>query len=85
MYYAINVADLTAHKDDFILQMLVGNYADRHNTVEAEPGQFAGVAVPLTCGDEQAAAIARVIRKHYKKHQLRVYESKTGKGGWRRI
>jgi hypothetical protein len=41
--------------------------------------------MPLECDEERATAIVEIIRKRFKKHELRCYRSKTGKGGWKRV
>lgn len=80
--YAINIADLTKDKDGVWAPFLIGPVSGQ--AVEAEK-RFDGMALTLACDEERAQAIVEVIRLKYKKHEMRCYQSKTGKGGWKRI
>ena len=85
MKYAINLADLTAwmqhaprHPMLFLVRPHIGTPVDVNTKVD-------GVAVVLDCPEEQAAAIAELLRKNLKRHELRMYRSETGEGGWKTI
>ena len=84
--YAVNIGDWTAHRDDLALQIILTPIVDRHgSTIDTEPGRFDGMAIALVCPDEQAQAIVEVVRLRIPKYALRFYQSKTGKGGWKRV
>jgi len=90
MFYAVNICDLTTvqARGDFALNMLLALVVNQQSRqVEAEGGLWDGIAVVMDGegGEEQHAAIAELIRKKYKRFQLRIYTSKTGQGSWRRI
>ena len=88
MHYAINVCDLlTLSRHDTILHMVIAPHVDRNHVVEAELDQIAGIgdAAVLTCSEEQAAALVAVVRRKYKVHQFRFYQSASGNGGWKRV
>jgi len=83
--YAINLASLHAHCDTLALKMLVGPVlGDEPKTVECERGKMDGMGIVLDCDDERAEAIIYVIRKKYKRNELRCYHSTTG-NSWNRI
>jgi len=87
MHYAVNIADLTNTPvgSDICMTMLLTPVLDRSPIWVAGRKRLDEVAMGLDCDEERAKAIADVIRLHYKKHQVRVYYSRTGKGGWKRI
>jgi len=90
MTYAVSVCDLlTLSRHDLILHMLVAPHVDPDpaHVVEAERGKVAGIGsvAVLTCPEEQAAAIVAVVRKKYRKHQFRFYQSASRNGGWKRV
>ena len=85
MKYAINLADLTAwqkhkpcHPMLFLVRPHIGEPVDINTNVD-------GAAVVLACPEEQAAAIVELLRKNLKRHELRMYRSKTGDGGWKAV
>ena len=96
MFYAINLGDLAAHVDlDNPLSSPLGVLLNRVLTKEdvtCEP-DLTGRAVRVDPGvpEAQWQAIYTMIRKGWgrqpgiEKHALRIYESETGKGGWKRI
>ena len=84
--YAISVGDWQANADDIGLKLLVAPVlASNARAIEVERGQFDGMAVPLVCSEDRGAAIVEVIRRKYRRHQLRFYYSLTGDGGWKRV
>lgn len=84
--YAINLADWMAHKDDFGLSMLLQPVANPNPAavVECEKNRLDGASVLLECEQDRAGAIVEIVRRKYKRHQLRIYESKAGKD-WKRV
>lgn len=84
MPYAANVADLVKYANHAVLKMTFFPQLTR-TTVDCEPGRFDGKGVLFSTSDEQASAMIQVIRVKIKKHELRCYYSKTGKGGWARV
>lgn len=82
MEYAVNIADMT--KEPVMANLLLGPHAS-DGIVQAEPGRVDGGAMRLTCDRDQMAAIIHVIRMRHGKAAFRFYESKTGRGGWKRI
>lgn len=86
MPYAVNIADFTGQRDDWGLGLLLAPVIDeRAQTVEINSKRFDAVGARLICDEERAEAITKLVRHRYKRHQLRLYYSKTGKGGWKRI
>ena len=83
MHYAINVADMS--RDSFLCSLLISPVTSSRQFVEAEKGRVDGSAILLECNAEHADAIIQVIRKKWAKHLIRCYQSKTGRGGWKRI
>ncbi len=53
--------------------------------IAAESRRVAQDAAILKVDEERAEAIVTLVRKKYKKKQLLMYRSKTGRGGWKRI
>lgn len=84
MPYAVNVADLTKYKDHPVLRMTLLPQLTK-NTAHCEPGRLDGDGTLFSTPDEQAGALIAVIRLKIKRHELRCYYSKTGKGGWERV
>lgn len=83
--YAVNMLDWLSFKDDIGISILLHPVTDARETVECEKGRTDGTGICLECDDERAAAIVEIARKKYKRHELRFYRSKTGKGGWKRV
>lgn len=81
--YAINVADLT--KDDILRQFLVLPACQNKLTVNVVKDRLDETAVILECDETRAKTIIDVIRSKYHKNLFMCYESKSGKGGWKRI
>jgi hypothetical protein len=94
MHHAINIADLTTLKQKYpiICDFMVAPVLT-HDTVDVERGQVDGIGVLVQASvpDDQWQAIVTVLRQGlgqfpgYHKHLLRIYDSKTGVGGWKRI
>ncbi len=87
MAYAINLVDLTTHgKGDFGLMLLLApvltNTVVETNEAEVDHGS----ALLFNCDDERGAAICKIIKRQYprSKNYMRLYHSKSGKGGWKR-
>lgn len=85
MYYAVNLADWVAKKNDVGLNILLSPVTARRETVNAETKRFDGTAVFLECSEERADAIVKVIREKFDRNRMRCYRSKTGRGGWKRV
>lgn len=99
MKYAVNIADLMSfRKPDalpegplLLLQPVLERDPDK--VVNAEHNKWDGMASPVKedCPPERWDAIYQIIRHGINghpgipKHKLRIYQSKTGKGGWERI
>ena len=82
--YAIHIADLMAlQRAEPALSLVLTQYVG-DESVEIDRQQFDGVALPLTCGDEQAAALVELIRRKYRREQVRIW-NKGQKGGWKRV
>ncbi len=95
-YFAVNIADMTAHiepgKITFVGTLLQPVLTDEQVECEGKT-KWAGVAlrvrrdIPLS----RWMAIVDILRngmgnwKPKHKNSLRVYQSKTGKGSWKRI
>ncbi len=94
MKYAMNVADLITLKQDYpiICDFMVAPVLTRE-TVDVEHGRVDGVGVLVqdTVSAEQWDAIVAMLRDGlgafpgYPRNLLRIYQSKTGRGGWKRI
>jgi len=81
--FAVNLFDCMYHEREvptglLIRPHLTGQYVEAEATLD-------GIAGILDCPEEQIRAIIHVIRRKYPKNKWRFYESKTGKGGWKRI
>ena len=90
MTYAINIADLTGHKQNSPQHSALLMVLMEHVNLDAEPIECErdkavgmGHAVPLTCPDEQAQAIVKVVRTRLKKWELRIYSNASG--SWKRV
>ena len=97
--YAVNLADLTkyAPRDGGLaldpINLLLLPVLNRHETVLTEGNKWDGVAVRVqdNIPQERWDAIYQIIRagagRHapIPKYALRIYESRTGTGGWKRI
>lgn len=82
--YAIHIADLMAlQRAEPALSLVLMQYVG-DEPVEIDRKQFDGVALPLMCSDTQAAALIELIRRKYRKDQVRIWQ-KGQKGGWKRI
>lgn len=84
MAYAIHIADLMAlQRAEPALSLVLTQHVGRE-PVEIDRRQFDGVALPLTCGDNQAAALVELIRRKYRRDQVRIWRQ-GAKGGWKRV
>lgn len=72
---SINVSDLSSVNDPMI-PMLIYPVTKGRTIINAEPKRIDGHAVLLDCDRERALAIASVIRRRYKKNQIRIYDGK---------
>jgi len=79
---AVNIGDLT--RDPLLAQLAIAPVIPNRRIVDAEKLPD-GAAIVLECPDDRAEAILWLIRRKYPKHLIRVYRSKTGKGGWKRV
>ncbi len=96
MHIAINICDLTTFINPdgqlSFLQTLLGPVLTRE-TVEVEKGRIDGDAALIKEDilPERWDAIYTIIRdgvgerEPIHKNKLRIYQSRTGKGGWKRI
>jgi hypothetical protein len=93
MYYAMNIADLTRLKQEYpvVCDFMVAPVLTRE-TVDVERGQVDGVGVMVgAIPYDQLDAIIQALREGfgrfpgYPKHLLRIYQSHTGRGSWKRI
>lgn len=91
MPYAINVADLVHWQRDPVhglpLQVLLATHLehDPEQVVYCNPERFDEVGTRLACSERQAEAIVQLIRRALKPYELRIYQSATGAGGWKRV
>ena len=97
MRYAVNIADLLIYDPPNLNTLPVGPLlllqpvleSDRDKVIMAEYQRWDGMAVLISedCTQERWDAIYEVVRKQMNipKYKLRIYKSKTGKGGWERI
>jgi hypothetical protein len=85
MNYAINIADLTRFKDDLALSFLLGPVLDREQPIYINSRRWDEVGARLDGDEERIQAVVALLRLKFKKHELRIYRSRTGHGGWKRI
>lgn len=99
MRYAFNVADLHTYVNDheykIMVQCMIYPVLDRDPGstffVDARRIDENGILVKEDITEERMGAIVQLVReglgqrKGLAKHQLRIYQSKTGRGGWKRI
>ena len=99
MKYAVNICDLLKYsKLDalpegplLLLQPILERDSDKVLNCEGERWDGAATPVKESCPAERWEAIYHIIRNGtgnqpgIAKHELRIYESKTGKGGWKRV
>jgi hypothetical protein len=85
MNYAINIADLTRFKDDLALSFLLGPVLNREHPVCIDSRRWDEVGARLDGDEERIQAVVALLRLKFKKHELRIYRSQTGNGGWKRI
>jgi hypothetical protein len=88
--YAINIADLTGHKQHSPQHVALLLVLQQHINLDAEPiecerGKAVGMghAAPFTCSDEQVEALVKLIRTRLKKYELRIYSDASG--SWKRV
>jgi hypothetical protein len=82
--YAINLADYTAHRDDLGLSVLLAPVTRAKQMIICQQNRIDGIGLVLNCDDERAAAIVKIIRLRYAKHQLRFHARGEGKT-WKNI
>jgi hypothetical protein len=58
---------------------------DRTHSIDINTRRVDEIAMAMTCTDERAQAIIQIVRRQYRKHQLRFYHSVSGSGGWKRV
>lgn len=80
--YAVNIRDMM--QDTLLAQILLTPVVPNKLVVKTE-SVVDGDALFLECNEERASAIVDVIRLKYQRHEIRCYESKTGRGEWKRI
>ena len=72
------------YKDDFELGLLLEPVIEKR-VIECERQQWDGMALPISCDETRANAIVTLIRRRFHRNRFRIYQSKTGRGGWKRI
>jgi len=83
-HYAVNIFDLTRDDKKYLGPILIAPVVP--NKIEVKVGKNVDeLALLLECDAQRAAAICLVIRMKWPKHLIRCYQSKTGKGGWKKI
>jgi len=82
--HAVNLCDWMTNKDDFVLRLLLEPIVERR-VIECECQRSDGMALPLLCDETRANAIVTLIRRRFHRNEFRIYQSKTGRGGWERI
>jgi len=82
--YAVNLADWTTYKDDFELRWLLEPVVEKRYLC-CERERLDGMALPISCDETRANAIVTLIRRRFHRNRFRIYQSKTGRGGWKRI
>ena len=82
--YAIHLADLQGWVNHLPLMCVLGPVLD-NQPFDIGKGRFAGVGLRLNCDEEQAEAICQIVRLHFKRADMRMYRSDTGKGAWKEI
>lgn len=98
MKYAINLIDLAALNETaeykILVQCLLMPLFDKEpQTVNCNKSRVDEEAILVSddIGDDRMAAVVQLVRqgtgvrKGIHKNKLRLYQSKTGKGGWKRI
>ena len=89
MRFAAQLADVAIRaydstKLDLVLMLLVPVLTD--TTVKVKPDDMLdNIGILLDDSDpERLDAILKILRMNVKHRDLRVYQSKTGKGGWKK-
>ena len=98
MYYAVNIIDLAywQEKEPIPINLMLLNKLDKSYQIDCEPNRIDGMALMGKTElegvtEEMWQATIEVIRngmgrlQGIPKSQLRIYQSKTGKGGWKRV
>ena len=90
MPYAVNICDMTAFVGPDeplnIFALLLNPVTPGRVMVKANPKYLDEGAILLECDEERAEAICLILRRKFpEKWKMRLYHSKTGKGGWKRI
>ena len=84
LHYAVNLGDLIIYKDPMNpIRILLGPVLT-DEAIEVAPDKVDGVALLLDDSDpERLDAILQLLRLKVPQRGLRLYQSKTGKGGWK--
>ena len=85
MRYAINLYDLGSLQRHDQTAALLFPPTILGTVINVNPLSVARDAVTLICSEERAAAIMRLLRTRYRKSEIHLYQSQTGRGGWQRI
>jgi len=81
--YAVNICDLYRFKDNFFLQLLILPVVQTGKTLQCEKS-IDSIGLSIDCDDERAQAIIELIRKKFKRYELRCYCSRCG-NSWKRV
>jgi hypothetical protein len=90
MHYAVSIADMT--KEPLISSLLFSPFI--HHGEAAVPGdifaaegkdEYSSMAAKLHCTAEEFAGLLLIVRRRYHRNEFRLYQSKTGRGGWKRV
>ena len=84
MRYAVNLGDLIIYKDPMHPVRLLLGPVLTNERIEVAADKVDGVALLLDDSDpERLDAILRLLRIKVPQHKLRLYQSKSGTGGWK--
>lgn len=82
--YAVNIADWHAYENEAMLNALLLRVISMESRIARCEPEIDGDGIVLDCDEERGEAILHVIRKRFKRNQLRFYHSETGKG-WEKL
>lgn len=85
MTYAVNLADWVAYKEDYGLTIILVPVTGSKEVVYCESKRLDSLGIVLECDDKRAAAIIGIIRKRFKKHELRCYQGSRNRKTWKRL